>query len=220
LNRKTRGEGHPNTATTLHDLALIEATRSDFPSAESMFRQVLESHRKALGDRHPILATTLNNLSRVLREQKRSDEAAAALQDALDIARAAFGGDHQLVAIYSINLASLRLTQERPAAAEALLREALRVRVRSPQLVPGRRRTFLEDDWSIGATRSLLGASLVGLARYDEAEAVLLEARRDLDALPRPHDRELKATLARLAGLYDAWGKPDKASEYRALLGS
>ena len=218
LNRRTLGDGHPNTATTVHDLALITAGRGDYPAAESMFRQVLETHRKAMGDKHPYLATTLNNLSRVLLEQKRTDEAAAAVQDALDIARAALGSDHQLVAIYTINLASLHLTRKQPAEAEALLREALRIRVLSPELVPSRRRTFLDDDWSVGATKSLLGASLVALARYDEAEAVLLDARHDLDAMPRPHGRELKATMARLITLYDAWGKPGKAAEYRALL--
>ena len=138
----------------MHDLALITAARGDYPAAESMFRQVLETHRKAMGDKHPILATTLNNLSRVLLEQKRTDEAAAALQDALDIARAALGSDHQLVAIYTINLASLHLTRKQPAAAEALLREALRIRVLSPELVASRRRTFLEDDWSVGATKA------------------------------------------------------------------
>jgi hypothetical protein len=136
----------------------------------------------------------------------------------VDIARTALGSDHQLVAIYMINLASLHLTRKQPAAAEALLREALRIRVLSPELVPSRRRTFPEDDWSVGATKSLLGASLVALARYDEAEAVLLDARHDLDAMPRPHRRELKATMARLITLYDAWGKPGKAAEYRALL--
>ena len=215
LNRKTRGEGHPNTATTLHDLALIAAARGDYPGAESMFRQVLETHRKALGDRHPILATTFNNLSRVLLAQKRPDEAAAAEQDAVDIARGALGSDHQLVAIYTINLASLHLLRKQPAAAESLLREGLRIRILSPRLVPSRRRTVLEDDWSVGATKSLLGASLVALARYDEAEAMLLEARRDLDALPGVHDREIKATITRLVELYDAWGKPDRAAAYR-----
>ena len=220
LNRKTRGEGHPNTATTMHDLALIAVARGEYASAESMFRHVLETHRKALGDKHANLAMTLNNLSRVLLEQRRSDEATAAQQAGMDIARAALGSDHQLVAIYTINLASLYLTRNQPAAAETLLRDALRIRVRSPELVPSRRRTFLEDDWSVGAIRSLLGASLVALARYDDAEATLLEARRNLDASRRPHDRELKVTLSRLAGLYDAWGKPEKALQYRALLGS
>ncbi|MEO7273976.1 MAG: hypothetical protein ABI211_18415 [Vicinamibacterales bacterium] len=41
-----------------------------------------------------------------------------------------------------------------------------------------------EDDWSIGAARSLLGAALTDLRRYSDAEAQLLLARRELEAMP------------------------------------
>ncbi|HSC29228.1 MAG TPA: serine/threonine-protein kinase [Vicinamibacterales bacterium] len=220
INRKTRGEDHPNTHTTLHDLALIAAARGDYRSAESQLRHVLSNQRKTLGDSHPVLATTLNSLSRVLVEQRRYDEAASALQEALDIARGAWRADHQLLAIYTINLASVELTRGEPQAAEALLREGLRIRANAPGVVPSRRRTFLDDDWSIGATKSLLGASLAALGRYEEAEAMLLEARRDLEALPAPRDSEMKTTITRLIELYTAWGKHQAAAAYRALLAS
>ena len=86
--------------------------------------------------------------------------------------------------------------------------------------MPSRRRAFPEDDWSVGATKSLLGATLAALARYDEAEAVLLDAQRDLKAVPEPRDREVKTNLTRLVALYEAWGRPNKAATYRALLSS
>ena len=208
------------TATTLHDVALVTAARGDVASAESLFRQAMDIHRKALGDGHPLVAVTLNSLSRILRDQGRNDEAAAALEGALAIARPALGSDHQLIAIYTINLASVHLARGEPEAAEPLLREGLRIRALAPQLVPNRRRIFPEDDWSVGATKSLLGAALTALARYGEAETVLLEARRDLDAmspLPRP---DVDANITRLVDLYIAWGKQDKAARYRALLRS
>jgi serine/threonine protein kinase/tetratricopeptide (TPR) repeat protein len=220
LNRKTRGEDHPNTATTMHDLALIAASRGEYRVAESQLRHVLAMQLKALDERHPIVAATLNSLSRVLVAQGRYDEAASALQDALDIAYEALGREHQLVAIYTINLGAVHLARGQPAVAEPLLREGLQVRTLAPDLVPVRRRTFLEDDWSVGATKSLLGATLVALARYDEAEAMLLEARRDLEAMPAPRSADLKITISRLVQLYAAWGKQDRAAAYRSLLGS
>jgi Flp pilus assembly protein TadD len=142
------------------------------------------------------------------------------LKEALDIARAALGNDHQLVAIYAINLAVVQLERKDPATAEALLREGLRIRARAPGLVPSRRRTRLQDDWSIGATKSLLGASLVGLRRYDEAEAVLIDARRDLETSRPARNAEIKSTITRLVELYVASGKYDWAAAYLALLGS
>jgi tetratricopeptide (TPR) repeat protein len=205
---------------TLHDLALISATRGEFRSAESLLRQVLATERATLGDRHPVVATTLNSLSRVLVEGRRYDEATSVLQEALDIARASLGSDHQLVAIYSINLGSAQLARRKPAEAEALVREGLRIRAHAPDVVPSRRRTFLEDDWSLGATKSLLGATLVAQGRYGEAESVLLDARSDLSALPAPQPLAMKATLTRLVELYVAWGKREQAATYRARLGS
>jgi eukaryotic-like serine/threonine-protein kinase len=220
INHRTRGDDHPNTATTLHDLALIAAARGDYRSAESTFRQVLVTERKALGERHPIVATILSNLARVLVRQGRQDEAAAALEEALDIARPALGDDHQLVGIYAIDLASVQLARKQPGAAEALLREGLRIRLLAPGVVPIRRRTFAEDDWSISATKTLLGASLVALGRHIEAESVLLDARAELDSGPQPPAAEVKATITRLVELYEAWGKPETAAAYRALLAS
>jgi tetratricopeptide (TPR) repeat protein len=170
----------------------------------------MEIQRKALGDRHPNVATSLNSLSRVLVRQQRYDEAVKALKDALDIARPVLGDDHQLIAIYSINLGSAYLARNEPGQAEAPLREGLRIRLLAADLVPARRRTYPEDDWSPGATRSLLGAALTVLGRYDEAETMLLDARRDLEAMPVPPERELKQTLARLDRLYEAWGRPNR----------
>ena len=220
VNLKTRGADHPNSGMTLHDLGLIAATRGDLPSALSLFRQALEIHRKAYGDEHPTVAVALNSIARGLRLQGRHAEAAAALQEAVAIARPTLGDDHQLVAIYTINLASVQLSRHEPAAAEALLRDGLRLRAMAPGVVPGRRRMFLEDDWSLGATKSLLGASLTALSRYDEAEAVLLDARRDLQSLPAVRGAEMKDTITRLVALYVAWGKTENARAYRSLLGS
>jgi serine/threonine protein kinase/Tfp pilus assembly protein PilF len=215
LNRQVRGEAHAMTATTLHDVTLITAAKGDWTAAEAQFRQVLDTHRKALGDNHPLVAVTFNSLSHVLRHQRRYDEAAAALEAALNIARPALGSEHQLVGIYAINLGAVQLERKKPAEAETLLREGLRIRALSPQLVPNRRRIFPEDDWSVGATKSLLGAALVALGRYSEAEVMLLDARRDLTASPSPATGDVEATDNRLHGLYQAWGKRDKAAAYR-----
>ena len=160
LNRRTRGEGHPNTGTSLHDLGLIAMAKGDYASAETLFRQAMEIHRKALGETHPLVAAALNNLAHVWMAQGRHGEAARALQGALDIARPALGADHQLVSIYTINLAVVQLARGKPDLARPLLVEGLRIRSLAPEIVPNRRRTLPEDDWSIDAINRLL-------ARYD-----------------------------------------------------
>jgi hypothetical protein len=173
--------------------------------------------RRLLAEKHPIVATTLNSLAHVLAWTGRYDEAAASLDEALAIMRAAVGSEHQQVAIYMINDAAVQLARHKPELAEPLLREGLRIRSLAPNLLPSRRRTFPEDDWSIGATKSLLGGVLVALKRYEEAETVLLDARRDLEASSVSRPTDLKATVARLVELYAAWGKPQMAASYRVL---
>jgi len=218
LNRRLRGDDHANTGATLHDLALVASARGDVTAAEALFRQALTTCRKALGDRHPAVAASLSGLSHVLAAEKRYDEATVALQEAVQIVRLSLGGDHQWVALYSSNLAAVHVALKDPRAAELLLRDALRIRLLSPDIVPMRRRTFVEDDWSIGGIKSLLGEALIALRRLDEAETVLLDARRDLEAMPTRRDNDRDVTIKRLVHLYDAWGKHDKAAASRAQL--
>src|SRR5262249_3839645 len=101
---------------------------------------------------------------------------------------------------------------------EDLLKEALPIRARAPGIVPSRRRTIADDDWSVATTKALVGATLVAQQRYAEAEAVLLEARRDLDLQPKPSARDVTATITGLAHLDEAWAKPEAAVAYRARL--
>ena len=72
----------------------------------------------------------------------------------------------------------------------------------------------------IALTATELGTCLTALERYPEAEGYLLEGHRILgeqggeqrgveaDALRRSRDQ--------LIALYDTWGRPQKADEYRA----
>lgn len=160
INRKALGENHPNVSTSLNDLGLIAAVRGQPAAAESLFRQAVAISRESLGERHPIVATELNNLARVLLDQEKHDEAASALEQALRIARPALSDDHPHLAIYEINLARVHLARQDAAAAEPLLRHALQILQRKPAgLVPSRRRLLPEDDWSVGATKSLLEAA-------------------------------------------------------------
>jgi len=61
------------------------------------------------------------------------------------------------------------------------------------------------------------GQALIELARYAEAESVLRHAYDGLDRMAEP-ERKRQAVLTTLIGLYEAWGKPEKAAEYRVLL--
>ena len=75
------------------------------------------------------------------------------------------------------------------------------------------------DDWRRFRAESLLGASLAGQKNYGEAEPLLLEgyqgmvARKDhLVAWDRYHLYRAREWIIQL---YQAWGKPKQAAEWR-----
>src|SRR5262249_2359444 len=108
-------------------------------------------------------------------------------------------------------LASLGLNllkQQNYVDAEPFLRECLKIREHK-----GR------DEWTTFNTQSLLGASLVGQKKYIESESLLLAGYEGLkqreEKIPPQGKVRLIEALERVVQLYDAWGKKDKADEWR-----
>ena len=162
----TRGPRHPNIATTRHDLALISYARGDYTGAESEMRAALALQRESVGPAHPTVALTLNSLAHVQVARGQHSEALESLRAAIDIIRASFGGTHQLVAIFTLNAAAVHLSLGDHAAATPLLVEGLRLRALAPDVVPSRRRTLPEDDWSLDAARRALASAAPLLATH------------------------------------------------------
>ena len=75
-----------------------------------------------------------------------------------------------------------------------------------------------DGHWRTAECLLHLGLCLTELERYDEAKAALVEAHRTFEAaLGAAHRRTLMAVAA-LIDLYDTWGKPEPAAEWRAKL--
>ena len=64
---KRSGSEHPETATSLNDLARLHQTRAHLPIARKLFERSLAIRERILGAEHPETATTLNDLGRLLR---------------------------------------------------------------------------------------------------------------------------------------------------------
>jgi hypothetical protein len=62
-----------------------------------------------------------------------------------------------------------------------------------------------------------LGACLADQGRFDESEALLLETYKTLRETRGLKNRLVQANLVHVIALYDAWGRPDEAAEYRTL---
>ena len=135
-------------------------------------------------------------------------EAEALLSTVLDGRRRTLGDAHPDTLDAEMVLGQIQLDARRYAQAERALRNALRLYDQTG--VRG---------WQRAATSVLLGRSLLGQRRYAAAEPPLLEGYRALvaqrDEIPADEQKILADTRADLHRLYQEWGHPEKASQWK-----
>ncbi|KAK1838138.1 TPR domain protein (kinesin light chain) [Colletotrichum chrysophilum] len=68
---KVLGKEHPNTLTSVNNLASVLQYQGKYEEAEQMNRQALDGYEKVLGKEHPNTLTSVDNLASVLRYQAK-----------------------------------------------------------------------------------------------------------------------------------------------------
>ena len=77
------------------------------------------------------------------------------------------------------------------------------------------------EHWMHAALRKGYGVVLTKQERYSEAEVQLLQSLAVLEPSHGVGSRRVQMLLQAIVELYESWGKPDRAAEYRArLIGS
>ena len=209
INREALGEDHPDVATGMLYLADVMEKQGRLDEAERLYRESQAIHRRVLGERHPQLITSLANLGGLLLRRGELDEADQKYRESLAILSGQSEKNHVWTAATLNNLARVAVARGEYAEGETLIREAL---------ATFRKSALGEGSWRIANAESILGACLAGQGRYREAEELLLASYpivRDNTLASAVYTRDL---LARLVALYESWGKPAEAAEYRRLL--
>lgn len=212
LRKAVHGPGHSKVAVSLVNLGLVLQARGMYEEAEHSYEEALRILQEILqlGDHESVAAVLIHraNLQRELRDYDRAGQFAV---QGLEMRRRLLGqADQRTTAIGDSEYVLGRITLERgdPAGAEPLLKEAFEILIekRSP-IHPITVRA-----------QAALGASRLALGRFPEAEADLLGAFGVLsDRKPLPH-RETLDILNDIIELYDRWGRPDQAEQYRRRL--
>ena len=212
VRRRVLGEDHPDTLTSLRNLATVYRAEGKYAQAEPLFNAVLAARRRVLGPEHPKTLASLRDLATLYRDRRRFPQAEEMLTSALEIQRRISGNQHPDTLDDELLLGEVRLLQSRFGTAESILREALTAYEASAP-----------DSWQRYRAQSLLGAALAGQARFQEAEPLLLSAYDGLTRLnstiPAPDRPAAHQAAAALGRLYDQWGKPDKAVQWRQKSG-
>jgi CHAT domain-containing protein len=116
---------HPDTLTSLANLASLYQDQKRYGEAEPLFREALQTRRETLGARHPDTLTSLSNLAPLYSAQGRYDEAEPLSREALQTRRETLGARHPDTLMSLNNLAVIYDGQGRYGEAEPLYQEVL-----------------------------------------------------------------------------------------------
>jgi hypothetical protein len=162
-------------------------------------------YQRIHGPVHPLMARVLEKLGEAAFQRKDPASGAAHFRQALYIYAAKLGeGDLELA-----NCRSAWAKQEwvagNAAEAERLLRTAIGIR---EALGLSDRNALLDDQVE-------LGRCVAAQSRFEEAEQILLGAHEDLAPLGESARPAANMAATLLAELYDEWGRPQAAAQWR-----
>jgi serine/threonine protein kinase len=206
--RRTVGEDHDYACHAKAVLAETHQAEGRLDAAESMFAQAIAGWRRTLGTEYGGSLLGMNPLAELHIAEGHADKAEPVLVEARRVG-ARQGDQGWFIADTSSALARLRLMQREFIDAEAAARRALAIRLdRHP------------DHWTRFDGMSLLGGALAGQKKFAEAEPLLIQGYEGLkerrERIPFLWRTKRPAQAgARVVELYEAWGKKDKADEWR-----
>ncbi len=205
--KKSRlGDEHPETLLTMRNLATLYDFEEKPEQAAELFRRVIEVSRRVLGEEHPDKLAAETGLAYAYYSLEQWDNATALATATLATQRRLLGQKNGDTLSTMRLLAKVHAAQGRHEDAVDLFSEVFDVR----------RRTLGEDHRVTLGALSQLVTSLVALERFEEAEPLAIKSREAHLRMHGPDHEKTKEAVDTLVQLYEGWGKPDKAAEFRA----
>lgn len=205
---EVKGELHPSTSNAERKMGFFLLRVGKYAEAEKLLRSSLSKSQELSGTESRDVAQSLHSLGVLWAEQARYDDAREALREASRIftLQESSGLDQldqvQVESELAAVLCHLGLNEE----ADQLHGDVLQRLTKSGHPAAA---------GVLAIARSRYGVCLTETGHPNEAETKLLAAFSEetrLEAAERTH------LIRSLVALYESWGKPDKAAEYRALL--
>jgi hypothetical protein len=209
--KKASGEISKPATDTLATLAGVIAEQGRQDEGAKLARAAADTALKLPGSQLRFAFYPLSKLDDILAAQKKPAEVETVKREVVALARKCTGPESVTTAHFVASLATLLNQEGKFIEAEPLARECLAV---GEKLKP--------DDWTSLNRRCILGGSLLGQMKYDEAEPYLVSGyvglkQRETD-IPAHEKRRLKEALEQLVQLYQAKSDVAQGAEWKQRL--
>ncbi|KAJ5960017.1 uncharacterized protein N7479_007167 [Penicillium vulpinum] len=197
------GEDHPDTLTSMANLASTYRNQGRWEAAEQLFVQVIETSKTKLGEDHPDTLTSIANLASTYRNQGRWEAAEQLEVQVIETRKTKLGEDYPSTLTSMANLASTYRNQGRWEEAEQL----------EVQVMETRKTKLGEDHPDTLASIANLASTYRNQGRWEAAEQLevqVMETRKT--KLGEDHPSTL-TSIANLASTYRNQGRWEAAEQ-------
>lgn len=212
--RAKLGPDHPATLNTLTNLADAYLAAGQLPKAIPLYAEAFKLKEAKFGPDREETRAACFCLAVAYQLAERYADAEPLFTRMVASLRRQSG--HPLLRPVLLHLGECQVKTAKHVEAESVLRECLKIYEKQGA-----------DSFLRFAALSALGGSLTGQKKYAEAESFLLQGYEGMKA--RGHTPEAKnpdlgfqqrltAAVERLVQLYEAWGQPEQAAQWRKRL--
>jgi serine/threonine-protein kinase len=204
--RRTLGAEHYRLGHVFIDLGTTLQRQNRPQEALQYFRQGYTIQEHTLGLQHPMMVEAMGALGAALDRAGQAEEADSVLRAALALSERTYGPQHSNTAGAMRSLAHVLAHRRQFEEAERMMRRALAIRAGL-----GGPNTPL-----MGVMNGGLAEILIARRDFAQAELLLQQAATIFDShrIPRTHT-DYRDVLDQFVRLYEAWGKPESAEQYR-----
>jgi len=206
--RRVLGLDSRETMDTLFAVGELRYYELRFGEAEAAYREAAQRRRAVLGaDARDTLEADMAVASACM-QQNRFDEAERLFRPALERQQRVLGDDDSLTLNTLNEMSVLYFRQGRYAEGMPFIERAWRLHLK----------LFGENAPRTLISQGNLADTLAKLKRYDEAEQLFRTAITGQERVLGRQHPTTRRTVAKLVVMYEAWGKSEKAAEWRAKL--
>ena len=199
---------------TIRGVAVAYYDQGKYLEAERLFTRTLEVSNRLLAQEDPDTLAVRLMLAGLYLLEGKLDMSEESFNELLVVNRRASGPEAKTTLLSMTLLDWARLHQQKYIEVEKESREVLLL---LEKIQP--------DEWERFNCLSILGASVAGQKRFADAEPLLLSAYQGMmskqSTVARPYPIRPKLQEeggTRIVQLYEDWGKPEKAEEWREIL--